>query len=160
MERVKCYGLSSSPLVWFVCKKIYIYIGWMSTLLVNPILPISAQCCISYRNQAFVLLCKGNDWFLCEIQHWFEMGEKAVSFLKNVWNKFSYWKNKMCLEKKIFYKLQERQAGKKVSLKTAVVRKMAPDTSCCNATFIVNDYFLLSLVCVVWLYHGITLSWC
>ena len=123
MERVKCYGLSSSPLVWFVCKKIYIYIGWMSTLLVNPILPISAQCCISHRNQAFVLLCKGNDWFLCEIQHWFEMGEKAVSFLKNVWNKFSYWKNKMCLEKKNFINFRNGKQERKSHWKQLLCEK-------------------------------------
>ena len=34
---------------------------------------ISAQCCISYRNQSFDLHCKSNYWFLYEIQHWAEM---------------------------------------------------------------------------------------
>ena len=29
----------------------------------------SAQCCVSYRNQSFVLLCKTNDWFLYETKH-------------------------------------------------------------------------------------------
>ena len=31
--------------------------------------PISAQSCVSYRNQSFFLLCKTNDWFLYETQH-------------------------------------------------------------------------------------------
>ena len=35
---------------------------------------ISAQCCILFSPQSFVLHCKSNDWFLCEIQHWVEMG--------------------------------------------------------------------------------------
>ena len=30
------------------------------------------QCCVSYRNQTFVLLFKTNDWFLFETQHWAE----------------------------------------------------------------------------------------
>ena len=30
-------------------------------------IPISAQCCISYRNQSFVLQDKAVDWFLYEI---------------------------------------------------------------------------------------------
>ena len=30
---------------------------------------ISVQCCISYRNQPFVLQSKTNDWFLYETQH-------------------------------------------------------------------------------------------
>ena len=41
---------------------------------------ISAQCCISYRNQSFdllrkviQLLSKSNDWFLYEMQHLAEM---------------------------------------------------------------------------------------
>ena len=50
-------------------------------------LPISAQCCISYRNQSFDLQCisyrnqssdlhcKSNDCFLHEMQHWAELGE-------------------------------------------------------------------------------------
>ena len=39
--------------------------------------PISAQCCISYRNQSFDLQCKSNDWFLYRTQHWAEMGKKS-----------------------------------------------------------------------------------
>ena len=35
--------------------------------------PISVQCCVSYRNQSFFLLCKTNDWFLYETQQWAEM---------------------------------------------------------------------------------------
>ena len=31
---------------------------------------------MSYRNQSFVLLCKINDWFLYEMQHWAEMDRK------------------------------------------------------------------------------------
>ena len=30
--------------------------------------------CISYRNQSFDLLCKSNDLFLYEMQHWADMG--------------------------------------------------------------------------------------
>ena len=35
------------------------------------------QCCIWYRNQSFDLLCKTNNWFLCELQHWTEMGSAS-----------------------------------------------------------------------------------
>ena len=35
---------------------------------------ISVQCCISYRNQSLDLLCKLNDWFLYEMQHWAKIG--------------------------------------------------------------------------------------
>ena len=31
--------------------------------------PISAKCCISYRNQSSDLLCKSKDWFLYEMPH-------------------------------------------------------------------------------------------
>ena len=31
---------------------------------------------MSYRNQSFVLLCKVNDWFVYEMQHWAEMDPK------------------------------------------------------------------------------------
>ena len=36
---------------------------------VNNNFPISAQYCISYRNQS-----KPNEWFLYEMQHWAEIG--------------------------------------------------------------------------------------
>ena len=36
--------------------------------------PISAQCCISYRNQSFDLHSKSNDWCLYEMLHWADMG--------------------------------------------------------------------------------------
>ena len=32
------------------------------------------QCCVSYKNQSIVLLCKTIDWFLYGTQHWVEMG--------------------------------------------------------------------------------------
>ena len=35
---------------------------------------ISAKLCISYRNRSFDLQFKSNDWFLREMQHWFETG--------------------------------------------------------------------------------------
>ena len=38
-------------------------------------LTFSVQFCISYRKQSFDLLCKSNDWFLCEMQHWTKMNE-------------------------------------------------------------------------------------
>lgn len=31
------------------------------------------QCYFSYRNQSFDLLCKSNEWFLYEMQHWAEI---------------------------------------------------------------------------------------
>ena len=34
---------------------------------------IAAQYCISSRNQSFDLLCKSNEWFLYEMQHWAEI---------------------------------------------------------------------------------------
>ena len=42
-------------------------------LEISP-LPISGQCCVSYRNQSFFFLCKTNDWFLYETQHFIKMG--------------------------------------------------------------------------------------
>ena len=35
----------------------------------------SVQCCVSYRNQLFVLQSKTNGSFLYETQHWAEMGQ-------------------------------------------------------------------------------------
>ena len=35
--------------------------------------PISAQCCILYRNQSFDFHCKSNDWFLYGMPHLAEM---------------------------------------------------------------------------------------
>ena len=32
--------------------------------------PISAQCCISYRNQSFDLFSKTNEWFPFEMQYY------------------------------------------------------------------------------------------
>ena len=35
----------------------------------------SAECCVSYKNEPFVLQSKADDWFLYETQHSTEMGE-------------------------------------------------------------------------------------
>ena len=35
---------------------------------------LSGQCWVLNRNQSFVFLCKTNDWFLHETQHWCEIG--------------------------------------------------------------------------------------
>ena len=37
-----------------------------------------AFSCISYRNQLFDFLCKSNDWFLYQMQHWAEIGYSNV----------------------------------------------------------------------------------
>ena len=37
-----------------------------------------AFSCISYRNQLFGFLCKSNDWFLYQMQHWAEIGYSNV----------------------------------------------------------------------------------
>ena len=52
------------------CKNLDIFTGLCSHHLETSqwILPISAQCCFSYRNQLFDLQCKSNDWFLYETQ--------------------------------------------------------------------------------------------
>ena len=36
--------------------------------------PNSAQRCVWYRKQPFVLQIKSSDWFLYEMQHWAEVG--------------------------------------------------------------------------------------
>ena len=43
--------------------------GWLSHY--SPV-------CISYKNQLFNLLCKSNDWFLNEMQHWTGMGSGII----------------------------------------------------------------------------------
>ena len=39
------------------------------TKLKSKYKPISAHCCISYRNQSFDLQSKPNNWFLYEMQN-------------------------------------------------------------------------------------------
>ena len=53
--------------------------------------PILAQCYITYRNQSFDLVSKSNDWFLCEMYHWVEMGKlihtrMCLSFVFNLFS--------------------------------------------------------------------------
>ena len=50
-------------------------------LLLHPhcVLKHFSLCCVSYRNQSFVLQSKKSDWFLYETQLWAEMGVKAHS---------------------------------------------------------------------------------
>ena len=43
---------------------------YITSILFDPFQP----SVVSYKNQSFVLLCKTNDWFLHETQHWIEMG--------------------------------------------------------------------------------------
>ena len=44
----------------------------------TPVEPISLPCCISYRNHWFDL-CRSNDCFLYEMQHWAEIGRRSYT---------------------------------------------------------------------------------
>ena len=52
-------------------KKGYIGNEWVK--IIPPRKPISAQCCLSFKNQSFNLQGNSNDWFPYEMQHWVEM---------------------------------------------------------------------------------------
>ena len=44
------------------------------SLIFDFFLPISVQCCVSYRNQSLYLECKSYDWFPYDMQYCAEMG--------------------------------------------------------------------------------------
>ena len=52
----------------------FTFITIVTTTAIENFRPISALCCVSYRNQSYDLHCKSNDWFLYETQHWAETG--------------------------------------------------------------------------------------
>ena len=67
--------LENIEINWDIKMKLVKESRWLRISFKNISFTHSAHCFISYRNQPFVLLCKSNNWFLYEMQHWDEMGE-------------------------------------------------------------------------------------
>ena len=89
----------------------YLFIQWFlwSWLIFQrgfPSWPISHQRCILCRNQSLLLLCKTNDWFLYEMQHWADTEEGKN---ETVWNEYSISKSEF---KSLTYFKSSSEIGK------------------------------------------------